>query len=330
MAIPTGTSAALGNSGAASITTGLGAAGSTGTLKYPKEMINSHTDYVRFDFYTYKPPFAATGGSGPISGPGGGADINSYNMSLNMAAAGDLQSVILYMPEDISADYGASWGGKSFSNIGAGILKTAGPTLEKGNIAGSTQNLLGSITQQVNGFGPALAAAGISEAINKIPGAGGGVSVDDILSGTRGVILNPNAELMFDKAEMRTFNLSFKLVPRNKNEMETVKGILTNFKKASLPRFGGEGIFGFVAGASTNFIGVPNICDVNFMKGAELNKHVSQYKPSAITSIKINYTPDGTYNTTRDGAPVAVTLDLAFAELKVLYRDEIQSQGWSY
>lgn len=320
MAIPTGTSAALGNSGAAKITTGLGAAGSGGTLKYPKEMIDGHTDYVRFDFYTYKPPFASTGGD----------DLSSYNMSLNMDPASDLTSVILYMPEDVSADYGASWGGKSFSNIGAGILKTAGPTMEKGNIAGSIQNIMGAVKEQVEGFGPALAAAGISKAINEIPGAGGGVSVDDILSGTRGVILNPNAELMFDKAEMRTFNLSFKLVPRNAPEMETVKGIISTFKKASLPSFGGEGLLGFTGAKSTNFIGVPNIVDVNFMKGAELNRHVSQYKPSAITTVKINYTPDGTYNTTRDGAPVAITLDLAFAELKVLYRQEINSQGWSY
>lgn len=321
MAIPTGTSAALGNSGAAKITTGLGAAGSGSTLKYPREMIDGHTDYVRFDFYKYKPPFASTGGD----------DLSSYNMSLNMDPASDLTSVILYMPEDISADYGASWGGKSFSNIGAGILKTVGPTLESGNAIGSAQNMMGAIKEQAEGFGPAFAAGLISKAINEIPGAGGGVSVDDILSGTRGVILNPNAELMFDKAEMRTFSLSFKLVPRNAREAETVKGIITTFKKASLPSFGGEGLAGFATGAqSTNFIGVPNIVDVNFMKGAELNKHVSQYKPSAITTVKINYTPDGTYNTTRDGAPVAITLDLSFAELKVLYRDEIQSQGWSY
>jgi hypothetical protein len=320
MAIPTGTSAALGNSGAAKLNTGLGAGGSVAALKYPGEMVSQHTDYVRFDFYKYKPPFASTGGD----------DLSSYNMSLNMESASDLSSVILYMPEDISSDYGASWGGKSFSNIGAGILKTAGPTMEKGNVAGSVQNLMGAIKEQVEGFGPALAAAGISKAINEIPGAGGGVSVDDILSGTRGVILNPNAELMFDKAEMRTFSLSFKMVPRNAREAETVKGIITTFKKASLPSFGGEGALGFTGAKSTNFIGVPNIIDINFMKGNELNKHVSQYKPCALTTVKINYTPDGTYNTTRDGAPVAISLDLSFAELKVLYRQEINSQGWSY
>jgi hypothetical protein len=315
MAIPTGSSTGIGG-------TGLGKVSKSVPLRYPNNAIYDNTDYVRFDFYKYKPAFSDAGGT----------DISAYNMSLQeLEATDDLSSIYLYMPEDVSADYGASWGGKSFSNIGAGILKTIGPTMKDGNAIDGARNMVSAIGEQVEGFGPALAASLVSKALNEIPGAGGGVSVDDVLSGTRGVILNPNAELMFDKAEMRNFSLSFKLVPRNSTEAEIIKKICTDFKKATLPKFGGEGLLSGITGAqSSNFIGVPNIVDVNFMTGSSLNRNVSQYKPCAITQVKINYTPDGVYSTNRDGSPIAIGLDLSFSELKVLYRNEITNQGWSY
>lgn len=316
MALPTTASSGLGG-------TGLGKTTPT-ALRYPNNAIYGQTDYVRFDFYKYRPAFSGAGGT----------DVSAYNASVNkenLEVEKDLSSVYLYMPEDISADYGASWGGKSFSNIGAGILKTIGPTMNNGNAVEGAQNMIRAIGEQVEGFGPALAAAAVSTAINKIPGAGGGVSVDDVLGGTRGVILNPNAELMFDKAEMRTFSLSFKLVPRDDTEAKLIKQICTTFKKATLPEFGGKGLLSGITGAqSSNFIGVPNVVDINFMTGSSLNTNISQYKPCAITQIKINYTPDGSYSTNRDGSPIAIGLDLSFAELKVLYKNEISDDGWSY
>lgn len=317
MALPTTASSGLGG-------TGLGKTTPT-ALRYPNNAIYSQTDYVRFDFYKYRPAFSGAGGT----------DVSAYNASVNKEnlEIADLSSVYLYMPEDISADYGASWGGKSFSNIGAGILKTIGPTMNNGNAVEGAQSMVRAIGEQVEGFGPALAASAVSLAINKIPGAGGGVSVDDVLGGTRGVILNPNAELMFDKAEMRDFSLSFKLVPRDSTEAKLIKQICTTFKKATLPKFGGDGLLSGVLGGSqqsSNFIGVPNVVDVNFMTGSSLNTSISQYKPCAITQIKINYTPDGSYSTNRDGSPIAIGLDLSFSELKVLYRNEISDDGWSY
>lgn len=315
MAIPTGANS-TGGSGI-----GANSTGGTSAFKYPNNAIYNNTDYVRFDFYQYKPAFSTVDGD----------DLSAYNMSASdLTPASDLTSVYLYMPEDVSVDYGASWGGKSFSNIGAGILKSIGPAMNNGNVVGSMTNALKSIKEQVEGFGPAIVASQVAEQLNKNPGIGGGISIDDVLSGTRGVVLNPNAELMFDKAEMRTFSLSFKLVPRNNTEAQIIKGICTQFKKASLPSYGGEGALGFTGAKSSNFIGVPNIVDVNFMSGASLNKNIAQYKPCAITQVKINYTPDGVYNTNRDGGPTAIGLDLSFAELKVLYRQEITNDSWSY
>jgi hypothetical protein len=304
---------------------GSGAVAASGTLKYPKDMIYNGTDYVRFDFYKYSSgtPFgsATTGATGLDA-----ATVDSYNSSYNnLERDTELNSVILYMPEDVGAEYSTSWGGKSFSNIGAAVLRSVG-NLANGNVGGAAANIAGQLEAQVKGFAAPLIADKIAEGLNKVPGVGGGISINDVLGGTKGVVLNPNAELMFDRAEMRNFGLSFKMVPRNANESIDIKNIITTFKKAAAPGYGGS-----VGGpSSANFMSIPALIDVNFMRGSSHNEYVSQYKPCALTSVRVNFTPDGVYSTYHTGAPVAVTLDLSFSETKIVFRNDIKDSGWSY
>lgn len=309
MAIPTSTSSS----------TGLGPGGSGAALRYPKDIISNDTDYVRFDFYDYTS--ATPFGAGTVGGA-----VDAYNSSYNnLQTASGVKSVILYMPEDIGAEYGTSWGGKSFSNIGSAALKLLGNTANLDG-PGVLQTIGGSLAEGAKGLAPAFIADQVAKKMNEIPGVGGGISTNDVLSGTKGIVLNPNAELMFDRAEMRTFGLSFKMVARNASESVEIKNIITTFKKASSPKYGGNG----GTGDSANFMGVPNLVDVNFMRGSNLNEYVPQYKPCAITSVRVTYTPDGTYATYDTGAPVAIKLDLGFAETKLIFRDDIKDSGWSY
>ncbi|MGA1433284.1 MAG: hypothetical protein ACO32T_05850, partial [Candidatus Nanopelagicaceae bacterium] len=83
--------------------------------------------------------------------------------------------------------------------------------------------------------------------------------------------------------------------------------------------------------SNANYIGVPGLCQVKFMKGSKLHPYLPQYKICAIADISVNYTPDGVYATYYDdGAPVAVELSLSFAETKLIYSDDIVLDGASY
>ena len=59
------------------------------------------------------------------------------------------------------------------------------------------------------------------------------------------------------------------------------------------------------------------------MKGATEHTYVTQYKPCAISKVEVNYTPDGTYATYEDGAPVATELRVIFMETKLIFAHEI-------
>lgn len=318
-------------------------------LSYPHNKVyTDHTDYVKFRFVKYSPPFAALGSNDYMGTDGklkksvsGEQALNIYNNSIASFEPTGLPSILMYMPEDIGASYGANWGGKGFTNTGADLMRQAGVLLNSGSVAdsiGSTiQNLGNTMTR-----GQALFASGVAGAMNALPGKiGGSIDSNDVLSGIGGVILNPNAELLFSGFDLRTFGLNFKMAPRSAMEAKVIRDICTTFKRASLPFFGaspGNTIANAFKGKegtaeennNRNYIGVPNLCIVEFMKGGKPHPFLTQFKPCAIKEVNITYTPDGQYSTYRDGSPVATGLTLNFIESKLVYSNEISYEGASY
>ena len=349
-----------------------GSSGSSKTvLKYPDETIEAHSDYVKFQFYQYNGPFSGNAGNSyknqEINGKTITKDFARYNESNKQYAVYPGSSnIILYMPEDIQTQYGASWGGKDFSNIGAEALKGLGGALS-GDV-GQTFNAVGKLIENAAGALPSMGAQGVADAINAT--GAGNVDTNDVLGGSLGVILNPNTELMFSGFKMREFNMRFKLVPRNKKEATDIRNIIAQFKQVMLPSLGsqpggaldvvgnlkkmsgaGENKAGAakadapadaaedaknldsskLTGSNANYIGVPGLCQVKFMQGAQLHPYIPQYKICAITGVDVNYTPDGVYATYhKDGSPVAVELNVSFAETKLVYSQDIAYDGATY
>lgn len=306
-------------------------------LRYPfKPAIDEKQDYVLFSFYEYTPPFrdrAATAYTGKTA-------IETYNAS-NYTPSKLNTQIILYMPEDISTGHKANWQGKNFSNIGAGLMSQAGAP----NGIANLKQLAATIDTAASNMIPLAGAQAVTAVIGKITGES--VSLDEFVGATRGVILNPNSELLFSGLDMRNFSLNYKLVPRNKDELKQVEKIIRTFKKAMLP-YGNSGYSdpggtaiadiltfgvnpgGGVSSIEANYIKVPDVCRVSFMRGGGLNENVPQYKVCAITGVDISYTPDGAYATTRDGGMVAYQLSLSFQETKLVFREDIRDTGASY
>lgn len=326
-----------------------GAPPTSNRLSYPTAKVyENHTDYVKFKFVKYNPPFATLGKQEFVNKDGketralkSGQALNIYNNSIGDFVDANLPSIMMYMPEDIGASYGANWGGKGFTNTGADMLRQAGTLLNSGSavdsIGSTLQNMGNAMTR-----GQSLLASGVAGAMNALPGKiGGSVDANDVLGGIGGVILNPNAELLFSGFELRNFGLSFKMAPRSEKEAVVIRDICTTFKRASLPHFGASpgntlnNAFNKEKNVSEqnnnrNYIGVPNLCIVEFMKGKSPHPYLSQFKPCAIKEVNITYTPDGQYSTYRDGSPVATGLTLSFLESKLVYSNEISYGGASY
>ena len=283
-------------------------------LKYPKETaMADDSDYVLFEFYDYNPPF----------GSKTSANKGDYNQASQYTAASSYSSIVLYMPEDVSTGFRTNWGGKNFSNIGAGLLRSAGAP---GALA-AMKNLGDEVGDAFAKADSMLAAAAISKVVGKF--TGDNLTNDDIFGSISGAILNPNTELLFGGVDMRNFQLNFKLVPRSQSEADDINNIIKTFKKAMLPSKNASGakIIGDIAfkNNKVGFIGVPKVCNVTFMHGPEEHKHLPKYKMCAITSVDVNYTPDGQYATyvNSQGQPVAIGLALNFQETKICFAEDI-------
>jgi len=330
-------------------------------VRYPRDLsVDVDSDYVVFEFFEYQPPFkgddaatqqtagetAATAlkdygwALGPVGQAlsWGLAIEDKLNVKDNKYASRALSvynqsnddekfykktsrnSIILYMPEDISTGYRASWSGKKFSNIGRDALITAGSDNPFKMVENAFKGAKNSIEQII----PNATNKTIRETISAITGES--ISADDVFGATRGVVLNPNVELLFSGHDLRNFTLKYKLVPRNSDEAIDIKKIINTFRAAMLPNFadGNEITFQDSINVSQNFIKVPNVCKISFMTGGNLNSNVPQYKMCAMTQVDVNYTPDGTYATLEDGTMVAYELTISFQETKLIFSEEVE------
>ena len=231
------------------------------------------------------------------------------------------------MPQDVQDTFAAKWDGKKFGALTTGVLAAAGAPEMRDKLG----KLVKNAGDAIGGRGTAEAAAALVTGLaQKI--TGDEITAGDIFGGISGVARNPNVEVLFQKMELRTFDLTFKMAPYDETDVSNMKNIIKIFKKAMLPQYKlGEGVkvFGMENDAlQAGFIQVPKVCAVNFMRGSARNSYLPRYKMCAITDVNVNYTPDGVYATFNRSSPVAVELKISFMETKLVFSEDIEERGF--
>lgn len=301
-------------------------ASSQSSKRYPRDIGESVSDYMIFDFYDYTPPFSKAEYAG--------TSLSQYNKSnTELQVADGFNQIILYMPEGVSASYKANWDGKKFGNIAAGVLASAG-SFTSGNLKGFFDKLGQTASDTAKRAPAQVGASAVSAIINGI--TGDSVGTNDIFSSIGGQILNPNAELIFGGHDLRTFTFTYKLVPYNELEAKIIfekkDGIIDTFKRAMLPSFGGDKIENAGSNFSTvnrgtnapvGFIKNPKLVQVNFMSGSSPHPFLPRFKPCSITDFDVNYTADGVYAAHLQGYPSAVEITVSLTETKLIYSEDI-------
>jgi hypothetical protein len=131
-----------------------------------------------------------------------------------------------------------------------------------------------------------------------------------------GAILNPNLELLFQNAELRSFGLRFDLTPRREEEAAIVKRIIRVFKQTMAAR----------QGVADIFLKTPMIYEIKYINGSNGKEHTSinKIKTCALRNFSVNYTPNNQYMTYKDDAATmtAYSLDMQFVELEPVYYND--------
>ena len=128
--------------------------------------------------------------------------------------------------------------------------------------------------------------------------------------------MNPNAEMLFQGPSIRDFSFSFTMVARSQKEGEEIRKIIRFLKLGMAPKF-----------RNTAFLANPDVFELQYKNGTgkdDIIKTVNLFSPGglALTTMAVDYAPDGYWAAYRDSQPVAVKMDLSFTELRPIYESD--------
>ena len=193
-----------------------------------------------------------------------------------------------------SVAYSTIEGSASSGNLMEGLSKGMGSLQQAG------QTLLGDEKGQNEDMRQFIASYFTQQAVGGNSG---------ILARTAGASINNNLELLFQGPTLRGFSFQFRLTPRSAAENKTIKKIIKTFKVSMVPE----------ATESNLFLLSPHVFDITYMTtvGGSLRQQpfMNKFKRCALKDFSVNYSPDGSYMTYKDGGMTAYDLSMTFAEL---------------
>ena len=92
-----------------------------------------------------------------------------------------------------------------------------------------------------------------------------------------------------------------------------VRKIIKFFKRTSAPSLSSSGLF----------LKTPAIYQLTYIFDDESSEKqhpfLNKFKPCALTSFNVNYTPDGSYSTYQGGSMTSYAITMSFGELQPIY-----------
>ena len=238
-------------------------------------------------------------------------------------------SVLLPMPKVTDVN-GVEWGKSELTISGLAAIGAVDIATQQGKFAGKSEeekqrdaNIKKELTD-LRGISPSgssaknFASATYTQIVSKLAGFAFGTDLDadTYLARSGGRVLNPNAEMLFQGPVIRDFSFSFLMIARSQKEGDEIRKIIRFLKLGMAPKF-----------INTTFIINPDIFMFQYKSGGGQNDvldTVNRFNPGglALTTMAVDYAPNGYWSAYRDSQPVAVKMDLSFTELRPIYEQD--------
>lgn len=260
-------------------------------LTFPPELPEKSHAYLQMKLYEYRRPTSDQEGS-----------------------VSPKENIYLPLPENLIQEFSVNYGEQD-----AGIFGVLASTDMINNTLGQIRNLK---SDPVGAFQTALgvaadpgavakesALAGINLGFSTLSSASpafGGLAGQEF-----GLVSNPHPSLFLQGVNLRSFTFSWKLVPRNNGESDTIKKIIQLLKDECLPK---KNDFFLKYPKMIQPIILPEDREIGF-----------DYKKCMMTSLSVNYNAEGTSAFFYNGKPVAVQLTIGLKEAE-LYLDDVEGE----
>ena len=224
-------------------------------------------------------------------------------------------SIAIYLPPNVKDATSVGYNNAEMGVIGAAAAGSAGvvDALRKGDLSGLASTL-GTAAKDL------LATAGLGLG-SEFLGTLAGVDPEGLKGFAKkafGQASNPYMEVLFEGVEMRTFTYNFTFSPRNKEETEDVKKIISMFRFHMMPELNG---------GSSAFMTLPSTFDIHYMYQVTPdvsmeNNYYTKIATCVLKGCDVDYTPGGV-KSFASGAPTQITMGLSFQETEMLTKQHV-------
>ena len=222
-------------------------------------------------------------------------------------------AIALYMPPTVNVTYASNY---VDTEIGS-AANLAGKMFDGADAA---QGVANNITQAVNQMLDKEAIGEFADFLRKmglgaagiIPGAQGARELYEMKQGS---IMTNRMELAFKGLPKRSFQYTFKMIPKREKEANEVRNIVNAFKINMLPE---------MVDSSTKRLRVPNTFDIKYMYVGQENEYLHKISTCVLENMNVTYGGDRykTFEANAEGAPpVETTITLNFKEMEQITRE---------
>ena len=269
-----------------------------GILSYPENLAASQQDYLKISCFVYVPQTLELG---RVSSPSG-------------ASLGGKQGPTVYLPITGASDSNnVGWGEQNANPLKIGLYQAAASFIDAGGME-DLGNVFSDLGKSAMGL---ISENEMLRPAIKSYFAGQAAGVNGMLARTTGAVFNPNIVLLFNSPELRKFSFTFRMSARSQSEATQIRKIIRFFKQYSRPGTSGKQLF----------LTTPNVFTIEYKVPGNNGIHKSIGQPKgacALTSVGVNYVPDGSYMTFNDEARTMTSYDLtlSFSELEPIYQSD--------
>ena len=209
----------------------------------------------------------------------------------------------LPIPSSLADKTATTWSKESGPTVGAG-LETA--LQGRSSSQDMNFNLSGNALQNV------IAGTAFDIVKNRTKGAS-----NQVLQ-SMGLAQNPFMTMLFQSVEFKTHSFSWTFTPRNQQETYMLAEIIQAFKSNMLPSMTG--------GAGGVLLNYPNMANITLYPN---DYFMYKFKPCVVTSLTVDFTPEGPSFFGSSGAPTHVVMTLGLQEIEYWLKEDIDSPGGS-
>lgn len=223
---------------------------------------------------------------------GGGAE--SIEFATGVKATNKIKrlktAIALNVPNEVSVGYRATYGEEELGAI-FGAAAEAATNSKAGNLG-----MEGAVMKGME-INPARAA----------------------LSALYKAAPNPRKEQLFKSMEFRRFTFNYTFAPRSAKEAENVKRIINTFKFYMHPEFQNN--------VNKMLYLFPSEFDIVYYFGDKEHPHLNRISTCVLTSLNVNYSPNGQLATFADGFPTQINVQMEFLELETLTKERFLGEA---